>query len=146
MTCANCEALAAEVADLRAELEAREDLPEMERMLRWRRAFDVRGHGAVLVLMELAQQPDRVLSRPQLARASRFAPGARMNPADIKAKLADVQVCHLRARLRQTAVDGRLPDLFRAHDAGIQSHRGVGYSMTEEAALAVKLLAGEVMG
>ncbi len=60
MTCANCEALAAEVADLRAELEAREDLPEMERVLRWRRAFDVRGHGAVLVLMELAQQPDRV--------------------------------------------------------------------------------------
>lgn len=146
MTCANCQALAAEVADLRAELEAREDLPEMERMLRWRRAFDVRGHGAVLVLMELAQRPDRVLSRQQLARASRFAPGARLKPADIKAKLADVHVCHLRSRLLMAAVDGRLPDLFNAHDGGIQSHRGVGYSMTEDAALAVKLLAGEVVG
>lgn len=146
MTCARCEAMAAEVADLRAELEAREDLPEMERMLRWRRAFGVRGNGAVLVLMELAQEPDRVLSRPKLARASRFAPGARLNPGDIKAKLADVQVCHLRSRLRQAAVDGRLPDLFGAHDGGIQSHRGVGYSMTEEAALAVRLLAGEVVG
>ncbi|MFC5374750.1 hypothetical protein ACFPIF_19495 [Brevundimonas faecalis] len=146
MTCAKCAAMAAEVEALRAELEAHSDQPEMERMLRWRRVFDIGGNGAVLVLMELAQQPDRVLSRHQLARASRFAPGARPKPSDLKAKLGDVQVCHLRGRLRQAAVDGRLPDLFAAHDGGIQSHRGVGYSMTEEAALAVRLLAGEVVG
>ncbi|MGH7021742.1 MAG: hypothetical protein ACREEY_17820 [Brevundimonas sp.] len=146
MTCANCEAMAAELDVLRTELADRTDAPERERTLRWRRAFDIRGHGAALVLMELAQRPDRVLSRQLLARATRHAPGARLNTGDITSKLADVQVCHLRGRLRQLADEGRLPDLFRAHDAGIQSHRGVGYLMTEDAAMAVMLLAGEVVG
>lgn len=146
MTCAKCAAMAAEVEALRAALERQADAPELERMTKWRKAFGIRGFGPVLVLMELAQSGGRVLSRDVLARASRFAPGARMEASDIAAKLADVQVFHLRVRLRQAAADGRLPDLFRAHDAGIQSHRGVGYSMTEDAALAVMLLAGEVVG
>lgn len=146
MTCAQCKAMAAEVQALRAALEEQPDAPEMARMMRWRKAFDIRGYGPALVLMELAQRGGRVLSRDVLSRASRFAPGAWMETGEITAKLADVHVCHLRGRLRQAAVDGRLPDLFRAHDAGIQSHRGVGYSMTEDAALAVMLLAGEVVG
>lgn len=149
MSCARCDALAREAADLRAEVEAWRandadtimDEAAADRLARWKVSLGPISHGEVILVLTLVDRVGRVCSADRLVKMLRTSPFARVE--DPQPKLAQVYVCRVRAKFRRMAKAGQLPSRFAAIDAGILTHWGQGWSMADMDAAAIKLFVGE---
>lgn len=138
MSCPNCAALRAQVAELKEELAAWKAYDEGHRhgpdpivADRWRAALNARP-GATRIIMALAARPDRLFSREAIIQAAKSGVGRELD--EPCRHLANVYVCHARTALAQLAMQGRLSPAFAGPAAGIKTHWGHGYSMTPAAA------------
>ena len=138
MSCASCDDLRRQLREAREEIEAWEAGErgaaaaecDLERLARWKRRLRA-AHGTVLALMELADRPGRAVTYERVILATRRAPHA--NKADAPGpELAKVLVCYARRALARTALR-----------VAIQTERSVGWSMTAEAARALKQAMGD---
>ncbi|WP_426036471.1 hypothetical protein [Brevundimonas sp. DC300-4] len=148
MSCARCDALAREAAELRVGVEAwRANDDEdrrgsaVDRLARWKAAIPELSPATLLTLMSLADRPGRVQSPDVLNEAMRASPFASF--IEQSRRNASVRICVGRAALRSRGADGRLPDRFRALDGGVVNHAGMGWSMDRASATALKRLTGE---
>jgi DNA-binding response OmpR family regulator len=151
MTCVRCDALAAENARLRDEVEAwranerhadREAFI-VERMDRWRSVLSPLTYRHLMVLLALVDGPGRIVSGERLAFLTTQSPFARLE--DPHPHAVQVAICQTRRVLRAVGLRGDLPAACKAPDAGIVNHRGRGYSMSAEVAASLRRLAGEAV-
>ncbi|MBU1522096.1 MAG: hypothetical protein KJ728_11825 [Alphaproteobacteria bacterium] len=150
MVCATCSALRHEISQLKEEIsewqawaeEERGAAVDDQRLAHWRSLFGGRGAAPVLTLMALADRPGRLITARAVIEATRI--GSVKETDDVQCRdMATTRICQLRDVLRTLAGDGRLPDVFGARRAGIDTVWGQGWMMTAENAAAVRALAGE---
>lgn len=150
MTCVHCDDLRRQLRELNEELEAwrgnRRDADAAEvfavRLGRYQPLFKGSGRAAVQMLLLLLDRPGRAVSRAALLEATRWSASVK-DTDQVDWKIVDVYLSRLRTSLRRLVDAGRLPEGFAGSSAGIQTHWGIGYSLTVENAAALRQLAGD---
>lgn len=149
MPCVTCAAMAAENARLREEVaawranddEARDGQVFLARLDRWRSVFPELAYRHLMVLLTLVDRCGRIASNELLADATARSPLAYRE--DPHASAVAVAICQTRRVLRALAAEGVLPKACQSVEAGIRTHRGLGYSIDVAAAGVLRRLAGE---
>jgi hypothetical protein len=153
MGCSTCDDLRRQLAAAHEELEAWRAHGQSEerhaalvgRVHAWRGLFTLTpklGYGPAIVLMALVDRAGRIVSRGTLFEATRVTPWRRLgdfNSEHSSEHVVAVHLSRLRGAMRLEAAAGRLPDVCRRHDAGIESAYGGGYMIPK--ALAAELRA-----
>lgn len=150
MTCVHCDDLRRQLRERDEELEAwrgnRRDADAEDdfavRLGRYQPLFRGTGRAAIQMLILLLDRPGRTVSREALLEFGRWSMCWK-DSDQVTIKMVDVYLCRLRKVLRRLAAEGRLPDAFATLQAGIQTHWGVGYSISVENAAALRQLAGD---
>lgn len=149
MRCARCEELQRQLAAAREEVaawvayaqdERRVDADE-DRLATWRTVYGRQGIGPVMVLIALADRPDRLLGELAVKAMTR-RPGMRQ-AEDLGSNVVTVWICRVRRVLRALAAEGRLPERFGDKAAGVKCHWRQGWSMAAEDAAVIRALVGE---